>query len=100
MSLPGGITEDDFRILEFIASRDMIADPKIVESNLDIGHARVKNRMQSMLKRGFLKRPDEVPEGLSAKGLYEVTKLGEAYARGDMTVAELREIVKKHDVDE
>lgn len=98
MSLPGGITDDDYDILEFIASRELVTDPKTVSVNLGIDHARVKHRMLHLLDAGFLKRPDETPEGMSDRGLYEATELGKTYARGDMTVSELRELVREfHD---
>lgn len=97
MSFPGGLSDDDYTILKFIADREMVVDPKTVSANTGIDHARVKHRLRKLLEMGFLRRPDRIPEGMSERGLYEVTELGAAYADGDKTIAELRELMAEHE---
>lgn len=96
MSFPGGLTDEDYTILKFIADREMVVDPKTVAANVDVDRGVVKNRLPKLREQGFLKRPEQVPDGLSPRGLYEATELGYAYAEGDKTIAELRELLREH----
>lgn len=99
MEYPGGLSDAEYEILKFIADREMVADPKTVAANVDVPRNDIKNAMPRLMDKGFLKRPDRVPEGLSPRGLYEVTELGQAYAEGDKTIAELRDLVRRYTED-
>lgn len=93
--LPGGLKQDDYDILEFLWNRNenLIADPKTIAVNTGIGHDRVNNRIRVLLENGLLQREKVEIDGLSSKGLYRTTDVGNAFASGDMTISELRELI-------
>lgn len=82
--------EDDEVILKTLSESGIVATPKMLAIETGIDYDILKNRMRELDAHGFVKNPDTVPDGLSSRGVYELTELGERYLDGDVTVAELR----------
>lgn len=91
------LVEDDFAILQWLAERDIVTTPKVLAYELDIGYSQIRKRLQVLEERNLVRRPEEpeVPNGVSASGVYMVTKLGKRIASGELTINEMRELAEQ-----
>lgn len=96
MPLPS-LDETELEVLEFLATRSIVADPKTIVANLDVGKDKANNSLRKLERVGLVERPESVPEDISARGLFTATDLGRKYADGDMTLRELRELFADSD---
>ena len=83
---------DDETILEFLAEHQIPTTAQIMAFELDVKHGQLKNRLRTLREHGMVKHPDDIPEGLSARGVYEISALGRRFLEGDITLNELREL--------
>jgi hypothetical protein len=96
------LVEDDFVILEWLAERDIVTTPKILAYELDIGYSQLRKRLSILERHNLLKHPgpEEVPDEVSAQGVYGITELGRRIASGDVTITEMRELSREGAFDE
>lgn len=90
---PHWMTEDDYRILEYLVETGLTLTPKDLAYNCDgIGYYKAAARTQHLRDRGMLEYPDPI-EGVKPDGTYRATALGRRFIEGEITLKELRESV-------
>lgn len=91
------LVEDDFAILQWLAERDIVTTPKVLAYELDIGYSQIRKRLHELENRNLVRRPvdREVPNGVSATGVYMITDLGKQIASGELTINEMRELAEE-----
>lgn len=90
---PKWMVEDDMTILEFMRDHPTPTTAQILAFELDdIKHPQLKKRLRVLRDHGMVAAPEHTPEGLSARGVYEITEFGRRYLSGDITIQEFREM--------
>lgn len=90
------LVEDDFAILQWLGERDIVTTPKVLAYELDIGYSQIRKRLHELENRNLIRHPSqtEVPNGVSATGVYLITELGKRIASGELTINEMRELAQ------
>lgn len=88
------IQEDDFVILQWLAERDIVTTPKVLAFELDIQYPQLKKRLGVLRDHNLIEHPPpgQVPDGVKATGVYQITDLGKEIAAGQLTIQEMREM--------
>lgn len=80
-------------MLEYLVETGLTLTPKGLAYNLDeFSYYKVVGRLQHLREHGMTEFPEPI-EGVSNTGIYRASELGRRFVNGDITLAELRELV-------
>lgn len=89
------MTDCDYQILEFLDRPGLVATTKVIVLNLtseDCSEPTLKKRVPTLRDRNLIEHPETVPEGVSKKGVYQITELGRRVVSGQISLSELHEL--------
>lgn len=87
------MTERDEQILRYLVEHDLILTPKGLAYNLDaVNYYQAAGRLKHLEEHGMVEYPEPI-EGVKRGGIYRASDLGRRFVKGDITLAELRELV-------
>lgn len=90
---PSWMTEDDYRILEYLVETELTLTPKGLAYNLEgIGYYKAAARLQHLRDHGMVEFPESI-EGVKPSGIYRASDLGRRFVEGEITLNELRESI-------
>lgn len=87
---PKWMVDDDETILKFMSEHTAPTTAQILAFQLDMSYPQIKKRIGILRKHGMIEQPEEIPKGLSARGVYVITEFGRQYLTGEITLKDFR----------